>query len=260
MPMNSLPRFIGAVLFAFAALLTCAPRCGAQSNAFDGFPATSWVFASPNTRASLVDQDARASIDSFEQANATAVADRIACSMTHEVRIADAVGIYDTSAENSFVVMTNLAQARAEYLGMLLARYAHQRFVLVFLVRPAGPDRLWTITAERTWDSVVGAARELQVTPLTVRAEGAKTTAIVVDSGSKMASKLGALADRMGAHPQTTNGVAELLGNDDRAKAATLFEQKINSAEKANGRHLSRGLWTERWHDATSRTCSAPSK
>jgi hypothetical protein len=240
-------QLVFAGLLATLLFLLFAASCDAQS-------VSSYVFASSYTGASLADRDARTNLDSFEQSNATAVADRIACSMTRLVRITDSVGLYDTSAENSFLVRTDLVPADAEYLGSLLARYAHQRFVLVFQVRQGGSDHLWIVRSTQPWDAVAALARKLQVVPLTITAEGT-TNLYIVDFGSKLADRVRSLVSQLRAGSETVEGAAELLGDPDRTKAMALFERKIQSAEKANGRHLSSNLWTRPWHDATSRTC-----
>ena len=251
--MNRLSRAISSAFLAGLLFLLFEGRCHAQSPA-------SYVFASPSLASSLTDQDARGNLASFEQANITAVADRIACSMTRGVRITDAVGVYDTSAENSFIVLTSLGQMDSEYLGSLLARYAHQKFALVFLADAAGVDRLWIVKSDQHWDTVAKLARDLRVVPITLATDHASTEIIVVDFGSKLAEKLKALASKLHATPQITNGTAELLGDPDRAKAMSIFDEKLKSLEQNSGRHLSRNLWTQAWHDATSRSCSAPAR
>ena len=249
--MNRLFRALSVAFLAVVLFPLVEGNCYGQS-------AASYVFASPSLASSLTDQDARGTLASFEQANITAVADRIACSMTRGVRITDAVGVYDTSAENSFIVFTSLGQADSEYLGSLLARYAHQKFALVFLANAAGPDRLWIVKSDQPWDAAAKLARDLQIVPITLAIDHSTTEIIVVDFGSKLAERLKALASKLHATPQITNGKAELLGDPDRAKAMSIFDEKLKSLEQRSGRRLSRNLWTQAWHDATSRTCSAP--
>ena len=251
--MNRVSRALSTTFFAVALLLLFEASCRGQSG-------TSYVFASPSLGASLSDQDARGNLTSFEQANITAVADRIACSMTQTVRITDAVGVYDVSAENSFIVRTSLGQGDSEYLGSLLARYAHQKFALVFLANPAGTDRLWIVKSDQPWEAIAKLARDLQIVPITLATDQATTEIVVVDFMSKLAERLKALASKLHAAPQITNGTAELLGDPDRAKAMSVFDEKLKSAEQASGKQLSRNLWTQPWHDATSRTCSARAK
>lgn len=247
-----LRRFLSTIALAGAVFLLLAGTCSGQS-------VSSYVFASPYTGSSLVDQDARANLDSFEQANATAVADRIACAMTRFVRITDAVGLYDTSAENSFMIRTSLGQADSEYLASLLGRYAHQKFVLVFLARQGGPDRLWIVRTDKPWETVAALARQSGVTPLTMTSEGT-TNFYAVDFGSKLEARFRALISGLRADSETVEGTAEMPGDADRSKASALFQQKIESAERANGKRLSLNLWTKRWHDATSRTCSVAAR
>ena len=248
MPNSLVNRILGVVVSVVSLSMIRAP-CFGQS-------ITSYVIASPNTRSILTDQDARMSLGSFEHVNATAVADRIACSLTHFVRIADGVGVFDNSSENSFVVQTNLGQKQTEYLSFLLARYAHQEFVLSFITQPMGTDRLWIIRTSQPWGDVASKVRSLHLAPITITEKQNVIEIYVVDFGAGSTAKLSALASLLNATAETTNGSAEIPGNEDRAKATVLFQRKIESAEELSRRHLSSYLWTHRWHDATSRTCS----
>lgn len=249
---NRFGRFLSSISLVGVVFLLLTGNCNAQS-------VSSYVFASAYTGSSLVDQDARNNLDSFEQANATAVADRIACSMTKFVRITDAVGLYDTSAENSFMVRTSLGQADSEYLASLLARYAHQKFALLFLARQGAADRLWIVRTDKPWETVAALARQSGVVPLTMASEGT-TNLYAVDFGAKLEARFRALISGLHADSETVEGKAETLGDADLSKASALFEQKIKSAERADRKRLSLNLWTERWHDATSRTCSVAAR
>jgi len=216
----------------------------------------SYVFASPNTKAPLTDEDARGSLTSSEELNAIAVADRIACSMTSKVEISGVLGVYDASSENSFLVESDLQRGQTEYLGSVLGRYEHQKFVLLFFPQLAGHDRLWTIRTSKSFDAAVAAARQMQLTPVTVRAGADGTEVWIVDMGDKFGDRPQQLAAQLGGNAASQDGDAELPGNDDRAKAAAIFDAKIGAFERQTKRKPSSQLWTESWHDASTRTCS----
>src|SRR3954462_6100780 len=79
----------------------------------------SYVLISPNTRDALDDQDAEASLSSFEQSNAVAVADRLACSLTHRVQIGNSLGVYAGSSENGLILVSDLGASKTEYVASL---------------------------------------------------------------------------------------------------------------------------------------------
>lgn len=216
----------------------------------------SYVFASPDTRASLTDEDARGSLTSFEELNAIAIADRIACAMTSNVEISGVVGVYDASSENSFLIESDLQRDETEYLGSLLAGYEHQKFALLFFPQGAGHDRLWTIKAPKSFDAAVAAARQMRLTPVTVRANANGTEIWIVDMGDEFGDRPHRLAAQLGGRASSQEGAAELPGDDDRTKAAAIFEAKIGAFERQTKHKLSSRLWTAAWHDASARTCS----
>jgi hypothetical protein len=217
----------------------------------------SYLFASPDTRASLTDEDARVSLTSFEELNAIAIADRIACSLTSKVQITGVLGVYDTSSENSFLIESDLKRKETEYLGSLLGRYEHQKFVLLFFPQAAGHDRLWTIKTSKSFESAVAVLRQMHLTPVTLRAGANGIEIWVVDMGDKFAQQPNQLAADLGGTATSQDGTADLLGDDDRAKSAAIFNAKIGAFEQNAKHKLSSRLWSEAWHDASTRTCSA---
>ena len=216
----------------------------------------SYVFASPNTRASLTDEDAQGSLTSSEELNAIAVADRIACSMARKAEISSVLGVYDASSENSFLIESDLKRDQTEYLGSLIGKYEHQEFVLLFFPQAAGHDRLWAIKTSKSLDAAIGAARRMHLTPLTVRADADGTEIWIVDMGDKFGNRPHGLAAQLGGSAASLDGAAELQGDDDRAKAAAIFDAKIGAFEQQAKRKLSSQLWTKTWHNASTRTCS----
>jgi len=233
-----------------AFLLFAIGMSSAQSHTF--------IFASPNTRSALTDHDAEISLTSFEQVNAVAVADRLACSFSHSVNISDAVGVFEDSSENSLIMKSNMNPSQAEYVAWLFGRYAHQEFVLVFVPSPNGKDRLLTIKTAKPVDEVLAAGRAQHLASLTVTRLGDQTELWVVDTGDKLTETLNTLTNTLQGTSSFVSGTAEMFGDEDRLKAARLFQQKIQAFEKRTKHPLSSKLWSPGWHDATLRTCSKP--
>ena len=216
-----------------------------------------FLFASPNTRESLTDEDAKVRLTSFEQINVTAVADRAACSLTHYVQIANSLGIYDKSSENSFILETDLEQKQSEYLAALLGLYSRQEFILLFLDDASGGDRLWIIKTQQSLEVVIATLRKLKLTPVTVRPEKGQNEIWFIDLGEKRAGALKIFTSDVIGRASLTAGVAEMLGNQGRTAAVKAWRQQISAFEQQSGRHLSERLSGKGWRDATAiHTCS----
>jgi hypothetical protein len=228
----------------------------------DAVPGTAanrtFLFASANTRESLSDEDARARLTSFEQINATAVADRAACALTHSVQIADSLGIYAMSSENSFLLEADLEQKPSEYLAALLGLYSRQEFVLLFRDEPSGQDQLWIIETAQSLEAVVAVLRKRKLTPVTVRTEKGQTEIWFVDFGEKRAGDLKSFTSDVHGRANSRAGVAEMLGNQSRARAVKQWRVQIRAFEQLSGSHLSEQLSSTGWRHATAvHTCSS---
>jgi hypothetical protein len=240
-----------------ALVLLCIVGVGAGALAQAAAAQEPYIFVSPNTRETLTDEDARASLTSFEELNAIAIADRIACSMAGKVEISGVLGIYDSTAEDSFLIESNLERDEAEYVGALLSRYEHQKYVLLFFPQPAGHDSLWTIRTPKSFDAAIAASRQMHLTPITLRPEADTNEIWVVDIGDKFGSRPKQLAAQLGGSAALQVGTAEILGDEnDRAKSAAIFDRRIAAFESHAKRKLSSRLYTKAWHDASTRTCS----
>ena len=215
-----------------------------------------FIFASPNTRSVLTDHDAGISLTSFEQMNAVAVADRLGCSFSHSVNISDAVGVFEDSSENSLIMKSDMTLRQAEYVAWLFGRYAHQEFVLVFVPKSDGKDRLWIISTAKPIDEVLASGRAQHLSSMTVMQIGDKNELWVVDIGDKLSQTLNTLTATLQGTASSVSGKAGMFGDEDRLKAAKLFQQKIQIFEKGMKHPLFSRLWTQTWHDATQRTCS----
>jgi hypothetical protein len=216
-----------------------------------------FLFASPNARESLSDHDAKVHLASFEQTNATAVADRAACALTHSVQIADSLGVYDNSSENSFILEADLGQKQPEYLAALLGLYSRQEFILLFFDKARGADRLWIIKTPQSLEVVIATLRKMKLTPVTVRAEKDQNEIWFIDFGEKRAGALKILTSEVTGRASLTEGVAEMLGNRDRATAVKGWRRQISAFEHQNGSRLSERLSSRGWRKATVvHTCS----
>jgi hypothetical protein len=249
---NSLKVLPGALLsfiLAFPAAFA-APTPGLAANRI-------FLFASPNTHESLTDDEAKTHLTSFEQINATAVADRAACSLTRSVQIANSLGIYDISSENSFILESDLNQKNSEYLAALLGLYSRQEFILLFLDEASGGDRLWVIKTPQSLDTVIATLRKINLIPVTVRARKDHNEIWYTDRGEKHTQALKKLASDVNGQASIEAGIAEMPGNNDRATAVKEWRQQIRAFEQNNGRHLSAQLSSENWRGATAiHTCS----
>lgn len=217
-----------------------------------------FLFASPNQQESLTDEDAKGRLTSFEQTNATAVADRAACALTQEVQIGDSLGIYDKSSENSFILEADLERKQSEYLAALLGLYSRQEFILQFLDEASGPDRLWVIETQQSLGAIIATLRELQLTPVTVRTKKDRNEIWFVDLGEKHAGALNTFTSEVTGRASVTTGAADMLGNPDRATAIKGWRRQISAFEQLSGSHLSERLASKGWRKATAvHTCSA---
>jgi hypothetical protein len=202
--------------------------------------------------------DANARLASFDQINATAVADRSACSLTHSVEITNALGIYETSSENSFILETDLKKKQSEYLAALTGLYSRQEFILLFFEAANGADRLWIIKTQRSPENVIAALRKWNFTPATVRPEKDQTEVWFVDPGDKREPDLKNFTSEVQGHANLDPGMAELLGNPDRTAAVNAWRQQISAFERQNGSHLSSKLSSKAWRATKAvHTCSS---
>jgi len=216
-----------------------------------------FLFASPNVRESLTDKDATARLTSFEQRNATSVADRAACTLTNDVQITNGLEIYDKSSENSIILEADLEQKQSEYLAALLGLYSRQEFILLFLDKAGGGDRLWIIKTPRPLEVVIATLRKLKLTPATVRTEKDQNEIWFVDLGNKRAGDLKIFTSDVNGQASATVGIGEMLGNQDRPNAVEGWRQEISEFEQHSGRHISEQLSSKGWRRATAvHTCS----
>jgi hypothetical protein len=249
-------KALNYLLTSLLAIIVSMPAAFAQPIPGPGAN-QAYLFASPSTQESHTDEDAKLRLTSLKQVNATAVADRAACALTHNVQIADSLGIYDVSSENSFIVEADLEQEQSKYLAALLGLYSRQEFVLLFVEEASDLDQLWIIKTPQSLEAVLATLRKLKLTPATVRFKKGQNEIWFVDSGDKRAGDLKVLTSVVNGRASITAGVAEMLGNHRRRMAIKAWRQQISAFEGSSGQHLSKQLSSRGWRNATVvHTCS----
>jgi len=224
------------LLIFFILGLAVAPFCAAQS----------FIFVSPNTREHLSDQDAIASLDSFEEANFVAVAGYLGNKICAHPKTGKSEGLDGPGAENS-VLITGCKPQPALYLAELLGRYAHQKFVLIFSPDANGPERLWVVTvpSARPADALQQ-LRQHGFTAATVMAEDGKVRILIWEQDHSQDQQVRALAADNHGEVQELPGKGHLIGADRRAEAQQIFDTAIDGHEQKRKVKLSALLWS-RW-------------
>lgn len=217
-------------------------------------PAQSFLFVSPNTRDHLSDEAAADSLNSFEQNNFLAVANYLAGKICSVPQVSSAEGIYAGNAENSSLV-TGCENSQADYLGELLGRYAHQKWILVFEPSSAGNERLSIITFTGNHPSdAIRHLRQYNVSGATVLAQGQTIRVYIWTTDHSQDAAIHAFTDAEHGSIREIQGKGTMIGNDDRSAAQRVFDQRIQSYERAHHRSFSRLLWSKQLHDMTGQT------
>ena len=223
---------------------------------------------SPNTRDSMSYADAKISLGSFEETNFVAVADRIVCALASRGSVEKAIGeVHEqgslgvSGAENSIVLKAPLALQDMRYMMALLGRYAHQKFVIVFLPDEANasqtksaemvllrvPQRISRVRTEKTLDQ--------SGVPYRTLLDEHRVLVFLPAGASDVAVRKA--AHRLGAEIEAQRGTGEIFGDDERGKALAGYDRIIAEYESAHpDKALSSRLWSREWHDAESRTCT----
>ena len=226
---------------------------------------------SPNTRDTMSYADARVSLQSFEETNFVAVADRIVCALAPRGSIETGIGeVHEqgklgvSGAENSVVVKAPVSFGEMRYIMALLGRYAHQKFVITFAPQDATASQ--AKTAEMVLLRVpqkTGRARIEQVLDTsgvpyrTLLDKDEHRVLVYLQEGTSDAAVRKA-AQRLKAKIEIESGTGEMAGDDDRGKASAAYDRIISEYEPAHPeKPLSTKLWSREWHDAESRTCTA---
>ena len=240
--------------------------------------AQAFVFGSPNTRTHMPDRVALASQDSFEQQNFLAVAqylaDRICPVLRVQAVTKAATGLDGPGAENSIMVF-GCKSGPAVYLGELLARYAHQSWVLIFIPQKDDPtsksnragkdipsqdstERLFAIalpgvgldqTLEQAMTQTLDQMRRHGLTEGTVVAQENRILVYVWVKDSSMDGNIHAFAEASHGDVQEIAGTGKLIGHQDRAQAQRILDKNISSYERVHRVAFSGMLWSRKLHD-----------
>ena len=252
-------RLFACILAAFLAFSGISNPACAQQLAVG--------FASPNTRDSLTYADAKISLQSFEEINFLAVADRIVCAVAQSGTVKPVIGEVHakgqlglSGAENSIVVRAPVSLETMRYIVALLGRYAHQEYVIAF--SPGEPRS--TAPAELILLRVPASTPRAQSEQVLNRSGVPYRTLLdnhrflIYLPARTSDSNVRKAAANLGARLRIFHGTGDLFGNDDRNRAVALYDGVIAHYESEHpGTNLSRHLWSQDWRDATSRTCTA---
>jgi len=213
-------------------------------------PAQSFLFVSPNTRDHMTDESALGSMDSFEQSNFLAAAKFLAAKICAKPNVQAAEGMDGANTENSSLI-TGCNTAHAQYLGELLGRYAHQKWILVFDPVSGSKGRLLTVsfTTEHPAD-VPKLLRSFGIKAGTIVAQDKQVRFFLWAPDQSLDPLVRLFAGNVQGTIRETPGKATFIGNDSRAKARQIFDQRIHQFERAHPKHsLSQSLWTKQLHD-----------
>jgi len=232
--------------FVVVAIFFCALLSNISS-------AQSLLFVSPNTRDHLTDQDAADSMNSFEESNFLAVAKFLAEKICSTPHVFSAEGIYAGSAENSSLV-TGCSAEKARYMGELLGRYAHQKWILVFdpSSAPESNERLFLVefSIEHLPD-VIKHVRQYLMSGATVISRTQVSQIYIWTTDHSQEAAVHAFADAEHGAIQEIHGKGTLIGDDDRMTARGIFDQRIAAYERAHKLSFSMLLWSKKLHDMT---------
>lgn len=216
---------------------------------FPALPAQSFIFASPNTREHMTDEDALASLGSFEEKNFVAVSQYLGARICAKPKVQQSEGLDGPGAENS-VLITGCVQQSATYLAELLGRYAHQKSVLVFSPATNGTDRLWilTVSSQQPGDAL-RRLRQHGFAAATVMGENRNVRILIWVQDHTQDPQIHALASDTHAEIQEVTGRGTLIGNNDRAEAQRIFDREITAYERRRKAKFSQLLWSRKLRD-----------
>ena len=209
----------------------------------------SFLFISPNTREHMSDEAAWESLDSFEQRNFVAVENYLATRLCSKPEVVSAEGMDGSTTENSTLV-TGCNAGRARYLGELLARYAHQKWIFIFDPVSGGSERLLIVSF------FAGHPAEM---PKLLRQQGLTAATVVVKDklvqvylwlkDHSQDTAAAAFVQAVHGTVQELKGKATFTGSDSRAAAQPIFDREIQIYERAHHQSFSKLLGSRSLHD-----------
>lgn len=216
-----------------------------------------FLFVSANTRDHMTDDAATEAMNSSEQSNFLAVATYLAGKVCPQPRIRSAEGIYAGTAENSSVI-TGCSSDQACYLGEMLGRYAHQKWVLVFDPSRNGGQHLFEIAIRNKHSrDVLQDLRQYGMNDATIVQDGNEIRVYVWARDGSQDGALHSLSESDHGALQDVPGTGMLIGNNSRTEAQRVFDRDVHAYEKVHRLSLSRLLRSKRLHDLGVGTASA---
>jgi hypothetical protein len=211
--------------------------------------AQSLLFVSPNTREKMSDDMAWSSLESFEQRNFVAVANRLGTKLCGNPQVASTEGMDGITTENSTLI-SGCPGGRARYLGELLARYAHQKWILVFDPLPAGHERLLIISFSTDHpQDVPQQLRQNGFTAATITAADKLVRVYLWVKDDSQDTRINDLLKTNHGSLQQITGKATFIGNDSRAVAQKVFDRLIQKYENSHRQAFSKILGSLKLHD-----------
>ena len=212
-------------------------------------PAQSFLFVSPNTREHMTDQSALQSLDSFEQENFLAVARFFSARLCSKPQVQSTEGMDGANTENSAMI-SGCSSGSARYLGELLARYGHQKWILVFDPKSGSSERLVVLSFNSDHPSETpGELRAQGIKAGTVVGEGNQVHIYIWVPDHSQDAVLQAFAQARHGTLEEISGKGSFIGDDQRARAQQIFDQRIQLYERVHHRSFSKLLWSKQLHD-----------
>lgn len=215
---------------------------------FHGSFAQSVVFVSPSTKGLLTMPCAEGSLNSFEQQNYIAAAHYVAEHLCQQPRIDSAVGVWKGQTENSGII-DGCPGDRAREVGALLARYYHQEKTLVFDREATGKTALIRFRASQPLGVVAIMMAQANVTGATVIPHIQNNLIVIVTMDDAERARTMSLYSMLhGRDLHEEAGTAQMIGDDDRAKARDIFTAIVSHAP-AEVRQLANDMYSEQFNE-----------
>ncbi|MGC2402491.1 MAG: hypothetical protein WA510_22045, partial [Acidobacteriaceae bacterium] len=211
--------------------------------AFHGAFAQSIVFVSPSTKGLATISSAEASLVSFEETNYLAAAHYLADRLCQQPRIDSAVGVWKGQAENSGLI-DGCPPDRARDIAALLARYYHQEKALVFDREATGQTSLLSFHASQPLGVIAIMMAQANITGATVIPHTQDNLVLIVATDEAQHSRIVSLYSMLHGHElHEEAGTAQMIGDEDRAKARDIFTGIVSHAS-AEVRQLATDMYS----------------
>jgi hypothetical protein len=222
-------------LLAFVLLLLGTSHAVAQKAANGDPQSLNYGFVSPNTRDGLKLDDAIRGLDSAEEKSLLRRAKGMGCVVKRRISTTRALGSWSDGAEHSIVLRVYTDEATIRYLMSRLGRDANQKAIVYFHPEPSGSAKIYSVRLRRGSRGFDSVARILDKTGIIFRTlVPTKQDLIiyVVDTDSKLATKVRAAAKQLKGRLTAQTGSASFIGdNADREKGRNIFVKEIADYE-----------------------------